>query len=69
MSLRRFYGYTGTVSAKTTARIYLLTGVFLWAFGLVCWILVKLHIISPGKLHTPIEVLEQNARDQGYDID
>lgn len=69
MSLKSFYGYTGSISAKTTARIYLLTAIFLWVFGLICWILIKLHLMSPSKPHTPIEELEKAVRDQGYEIE
>ena len=69
MSLKSFYGYTGSISAKTTARIYLLTAIFLWVFCLICWILIKLHLMSPSKPHTPIEELEKAVRDQGYEIE
>ena len=68
MNLRRFYGYTGTLSAKTTARIYLFTGIFLYVFGFICMVLIKLHLMSPGKPGIDVEEMEENLREQGFDV-
>ncbi len=68
MNLKSFYAYTGTISAKTTARIYLFTGVFLYVFGFICLVLIRLHLMSPGSPGVSIEEMEKNLREQGFDI-
>lgn len=44
MDLKRFYGYTGLVSAKTTGYIFFFLDLFIWLYGLVYGGLLKLGI-------------------------
>lgn len=47
MSLKRFYGYTGLVSAKTTGRLFFLFDLLIWLWTLVYEVLLKLGICKP----------------------